>query len=160
MNDIRYRAATASDAELLLTWVNSPDALVQKKMTQNPIPRDEHLIWFEGRLADLFCEITIIEDRGEPIGQVRLEGESGAPDVDVYIAPHRRRDRLAHDALTYAIALWRSRFALSRPRATVRLNNKPSLALFAALGFCERQRDDSFTYLELSESTIPRGRRL
>ncbi len=70
------RRAVPEDAEFV--WrVNNDPTVRERSIHTAPIPWENHLDWFAGRLLDPRCLFLIAEVRGERIGLVRFELESG-----------------------------------------------------------------------------------
>lgn len=142
MARVALRAASPADADLLLSWVNSPESLAGKLKTRAPIAAEEHGAWFGTRLADPDCRLWIAEADGKPVGQARLEWRGGRSEIDIFIAPEFRRRGVAAAVLRLAL---RS-LAAERPGtvavARIRHDNPGSQALFRALGFRLAERHD------------------
>jgi RimJ/RimL family protein N-acetyltransferase len=147
MSTISLRAATMEDAALLLSWVNSPDTLAQKRLTTSPIPKAAHEDWLARRLADPATRMFIIEGDSETLGQVRLQADDGVAVIDIYVSPEARGAGVAQTAIRQACAKFGHEFA-DRVRAEVKVENLPSRRLFERLGFAQTASSSSFVTYE------------
>ena len=147
MTGIVLRPAVSNDMTMLFDWVNRADSLAQKRRTAGPVAEGEHRAWFARSLADPLCRLWIVERVGVALGQVRLHGAAEAPEVDVYVAAAARGAGVARAAVAEAIRRWRGDHPRARPRAWVKASNRPSLALFAALGFTRVGEADGYVCL-------------
>jgi RimJ/RimL family protein N-acetyltransferase len=143
VSTITLRPARQGDACLLLGWVNAPETLAQKKLTQGPIDQGTHEAWLARRLTDPATVLRIIVRDGTDVGQVRLQSEDGVALVDVHVTPQERRGGVATAALRQAMASLPDSFAHTA-RAEVRKDNAPSRRLFERLGFVLTESSYSF----------------
>lgn len=142
---MRLRPAAMTDCDLLFDWVNRPDSLAGKLRTTGPIDRATHERWLGARLADPDTRMSIIEDDGTPVGQVRLQRSAEGYEIDIYVVAAARRHGLAREALAQMArtnAAWRAGAPLI---ARVLPANTTSQRLFAAAGY--RLADRSETQL-------------
>lgn len=143
------RPVTLADADLLLSWVNAPETLAQKRLTIGAIDRATHEAWLARRLADSATVMRLILDGEHPVGQVRVQADEGAALIDIYVAPDTRRGGVAGAAIARVLAELPPGFAACA-RAEVRVDNLASRRLFARLGFTETDSSDSFVTYEHS----------
>jgi RimJ/RimL family protein N-acetyltransferase len=149
MSKILLRRAESGDAKDLLTWVNSPESLAQKEKTTAPIGWQEHLSWFEKKLAGDDGRIYMIEEGGALIGQVRLEPLLSGVAIDIFIVPEARKRGNAQRALLAAIVESDTRPIIAR----VKCSNYPSRRLFEATGFSQSSGENNFVTYELHGDT-------
>ena len=89
---------------MLWEWVNDP-AVRASAFSTDPVPLKGHQSWLARRLADNDCVIFIgLDEGGNPVGQVRFEGDLGTATVDVSVAPNRRGKGYAPLLLRLAVA--------------------------------------------------------
>lgn len=138
---VALRPASAADAHLLFDWLNAADSLAQKELTAAPITWADHYTWLGRRLADPRFSLFIVEDRGEPIGQIRLEPRGAEHMIDVYIVPERRGRGIARVALRAALRAAGVGAAMARVKA----GNAASHRLFAATGFVVAGKEGDIT---------------
>jgi UDP-2,4-diacetamido-2,4,6-trideoxy-beta-L-altropyranose hydrolase len=144
---LRLRPAGLTDAHTLHEWACSPDSLAASVKTKAPIPWESHLAWLQARLADSKTLLWIIELRGKPAGQVRLEGGGDGVEVSIYVAPSFRKRGVALSALEQAFESGQSLWSDSRLVARILPGNTASQRLFAAAGFSLAEtRDDHLVY--------------
>jgi UDP-2,4-diacetamido-2,4,6-trideoxy-beta-L-altropyranose hydrolase len=145
LRGLRLRRATPEDEDLLLRWANDAEVRAMARQ-RDAITPAAHRAWFGRKLGDAQCRIWIAEADGAPVGQVRLDRSGASAEVDISVAPGRRGQGVGLFMLTAsALADWPG---LERLEATVRRENRGSLALFRRAGFVERGADVEFVYVE------------
>jgi RimJ/RimL family protein N-acetyltransferase len=133
VSSVQLRPAIMEDADLLLAWRNDPAARAAS-FSSNEISRATHINWLEGRLADPSCAVLIVENAGEPVGQIRLEGTGDTTEIHIAIAPAARGRCIGRKALRAAVAHART-LGAERVEARVKHDNEASLRAFKAAGF-------------------------
>ena len=83
------RKADHADVDLLFEWAND-DAVRANAFHTEKIPYADHVRWFEKVMADEDVYQYILCEDETPIGQIRLNVESGKAIIDYSIAPERR----------------------------------------------------------------------
>jgi RimJ/RimL family protein N-acetyltransferase len=129
-----------ADADLLLAWRNDP-ATRASSFRSEEIPRATHLKWLERKLADNACAVLIVEEAGEPVGQVRLDADAHMAEIHVAVAPVARSRSIGRQALRAAVAQAPALLGVSRIKANVKPDNEASLRAFEAAGFRIVTRD-------------------
>ncbi len=131
------RPVSRADCRLLWSWANDPAA---RRMALNtaPIPFEDHIRWFEKKLASDNAVILILEHDAVPVGQIRFDlDQSGDAEIDVYVAPAYRGQYLG----TYLLREGTRRYIeLNKDRVRtvighVRPENVPSCRAFGRAGF-------------------------
>ena len=143
---VRVRPAVAADADLLLEWVNDPEARAAS-LTPGPIERPRHVRWLDGLLASDRAGLWIGlagDDAGggggagaeRPIGQVRVVvDEHGDGEVSVSLAEEARGRGLSVPLLQAGLAAAAAALPVATFVAHVRPANEPSRRLFVRAGF-------------------------
>jgi RimJ/RimL family protein N-acetyltransferase len=145
---LTLRAATLDDEALLLGWRNDPEAIRFSVSGQGVNP-DEHATWLARRLADPATHLWIAEERGAPVGQVRVDVEGGTGTVSIAVAPGERGRGLGTAALRAMVALVESDPAVLTLRALVHTDNPASARAFELAGFLRlERREGEFIVLE------------
>ncbi len=86
----RFRQAADSDCEMLWKWANDPQVRAAS-FSSDPIPWEEHVTWFRGKLADPGCIFYIASDSaGAPVGQVRYDVTGEEATLSVSLDPKLR----------------------------------------------------------------------
>ncbi len=102
---VLLRRAGWSDAEMLHAWQLDPDTR-RFAHTPDPPSRDDHLRWFNDRLADRNCCFNLVEAAGRAAGYLRLDRiESAGMEawkISVATAPERRGEGIGLAALRLA----------------------------------------------------------
>lgn len=83
---LSLRPADASDAERLLAWRNH-EANRRWSFDSSPIPREDHLRWFDRAIADPARILLVGEHDGEGVGVLRYDLAGEVATVSVYLAP-------------------------------------------------------------------------
>jgi RimJ/RimL family protein N-acetyltransferase len=132
---LRYRPARADDAQLLLDWRNDPATRAASRSTA-PVEPEQHERWLAAALADPERVLLVVEQGSEPVGTLRFDLAAGESEISVTIAPARRGQGLASQAIAEACELvLAARPALGRIVAEVRAENEASAAGFERAGF-------------------------
>jgi UDP-2,4-diacetamido-2,4,6-trideoxy-beta-L-altropyranose hydrolase len=134
---LELREAESGDARLLWAWANDP-AVRASSLSPHVIPWDDHLRWYQARLASDATVIFIAErceDR-TPLGQVRfeLEDEDTAV-IDISVDAAWRNCSFGSCILEGALAKLRASGFCKRVIARVKEHNLPSRGLFERADF-------------------------
>jgi RimJ/RimL family protein N-acetyltransferase len=143
----KLRPATAADSDRLREWRNDPET-VAASLRGRSVEPEEHEAWLARVLDDPEERLFIVEEEGEPVGQVRLQRHAnGRLEVHIGLAAGARGRGLGRQTLELA---WKE--AGGEPvNARVLADNERSLRAFAAVGFRERSRDEREVLLERVE---------
>jgi len=141
MNDIHLREATINDKLLIFEWRNI-DTLVVLSSQQKKVTLQEHEQWFKRKIADLNCELLIIQLKNENIGLIRIESEQGECEVTIYLIPGYEGQGFGYLALSQAID--NCTLSCKSYLAKVQSKNIPSQKLFQKLGFLEVSKNKAF----------------
>jgi RimJ/RimL family protein N-acetyltransferase len=135
---VTIRPARDDDARRLRAWRNEP-ATRAASFSSEPIALPDHERWLAGKLTDPSVYLGIVEDGGEAIGQIRIEGIGSArAEVHVGLAAQARGRGLGRAALTQVAGIARQR-GVSELTARVKPGNAASLRAFAGAGFTVRE---------------------
>jgi RimJ/RimL family protein N-acetyltransferase len=128
-------------------WRNDPETIAAS-LSLRAVEPGEHEAWLKRVLADPAERLLVVEDAGEPVGQVRIQRhDDGVLEVHIGLAPAARGRGVGREALELA---WRE--AGGEPlTARVLADNERSLRAFAAAGFRERARGEREVLLERRE---------
>lgn len=136
---LRLRAVTPADKDLLLAWANDPE--VRRQSFRGDLITDaEHAAWFAGRLAapDRHRILIAVAPNGVPVGQVRLNRGEHHWALDYLLDPAFRGLGLARAMVAQALGAVAAQAASPRRvRALVKPGNVASVRVFRALGFDE-----------------------
>lgn len=152
MSGLVARAAAMADADLLLRWRNDAETRSWSRSSA-PVATDRHAAWLTAVLADPVRHLWVLERDGEPVATVRHDRiRQGRYEVSVTVAPHRRGEGLATEALAAAgQALARRDASPHVIEAHVQPDNAASLAVFRAAGYLRAGDDeDGLVVLELT----------
>jgi UDP-2,4-diacetamido-2,4,6-trideoxy-beta-L-altropyranose hydrolase len=128
---IRFRPATAEDAELLYAWQCEPDTRRYARNTRTPTWQ-EHRDWFAKKLRDSNCLFNIIVRDDTPVGSLRLDQiEPGSFEISIVIGADFQGLGLGRVAIKLAQRLAPEAELL----AEVFAGNTRSEALFTRAGF-------------------------
>jgi UDP-2,4-diacetamido-2,4,6-trideoxy-beta-L-altropyranose hydrolase len=89
--NLRLHLAREDDCRLLWEWANDPQVRANA-FSSEPIPWEQHKVWFAGKMKDPNCQILIAEDcEDRPVGQFRVDWRSDQEgDISVSVASEFR----------------------------------------------------------------------
>ncbi len=133
--EIRLRPAEAGDVDLLLGWANDPVARAVS-FTTAPIPRADHVAWFERALANPDRHLLIAMVEGVPVATLRLDAGEGPGEavISVNVGPESRGRGIGRGALEAATGE-AARLGFARIVAWIRPETAASLRAFEAAGY-------------------------
>jgi RimJ/RimL family protein N-acetyltransferase len=138
-DSLRMRPADPEDLYQYFLWASDADVRAQSIHNQ-PIPLEDHKIWFAHRLASPDSLLYVMLAGDLPVGQIRFDREGNEERIDYSIDKCFRgrgwASRLA--ALGMSQVLPREGMVF---RAEVRASNLPSLTVFSRLGFTEMKSE-------------------
>ena len=80
---LQLRPVREEDARRIWEWSNEPGTRAAS-FSSDPVPWEEHVRWFRGKLADPHCRFYMASDAvGRPIGQIRFDLVSAEAEVSV-----------------------------------------------------------------------------
>lgn len=80
------RLATQADCDTIFEWANDPLAR-QFALNPQPIPYENHVKWYTGKMVSEDCILTIFESAGIPAGMVRLDKSEDSWIISYSVAP-------------------------------------------------------------------------
>ena len=154
---LTLRPANLDDEALLLGWRNDPEA-VRYSVTGRTVTPAEHATWLARHLGDPSTHLWIAEERGNPVGQVRVDAEARTGTVSIAIAPGARGRGLGSAALRAMVLEVERHRVVGTLRALVHSGNQASLRAFELAGFQQLgTRDGEFLVLERAVSPPSEG---
>lgn len=128
---LTLRKATAQDSDLLFNWRNDPITRRSSHDTSE-ISRDRHETWLAASLANSQRVILIAEERGRPVGTVRVDhGPDGTAELSWTVAPDARGEGVA----TRMVRTVADDVARKCPvRAEIKIGNEASVKVAEAAG--------------------------
>lgn len=131
---VTLRRATMDDAARLLAWRNDPQTRAMS-VSASEVTGDEHRAFLAASVDSADRSLFVAEDRGRPIGTVRLDREpDGTSTVSLTVAPEERRKGYA-TALLRAAEVEAARGGAMRLVAVLRPDNGASRKAFEAAGY-------------------------
>jgi UDP-2,4-diacetamido-2,4,6-trideoxy-beta-L-altropyranose hydrolase len=134
-SSLQIHRATSEDSRLVWEWANGPEVRAVS-FSSNPIPWENHVRWFQKRLADPQCCLWIARDRaGQPVGQARLEITDRSAVIAMSLDRERRGRNLG------ALLIWLACRKLFREtpvdtvHALIKPDNAASVRAFLKAGF-------------------------
>ena len=132
----RLRPARADDVFSLWRLKNDPAALRASLVSAEPVPLDEHVEWFQRKLASPDSLIWVLDFQGLVVAMVRYDRTApGTGEISIAAAAAFRRQGLAARLLRETAPLARRQLHVDRLRAIVRQQNQPSAQTFTQAGF-------------------------
>jgi RimJ/RimL family protein N-acetyltransferase len=133
-DSLHLRPAIADDCRRVWEWANEP-AVRAVSFTSEPIPWEQHVAWFNRKLADANTRLWIAEQLGAPLGQVRFDLDGPTATISVSLDASRRGKNLG------ALLIWSAchrlfrESALEAIHACIKPDNAASVRAFVKAGF-------------------------
>ena len=132
---LSLRPARQEDADFLWRLANDPGVRAVS-FSRDPILIEEHLGWLAARLAAPGGLFLIAEDqRGMPVGQIRVDEDAGCGVISVSLAAPFRCSGLGPVMISQACRLWAGAHPGQRIMAYALFENAASEKAFAKAGF-------------------------
>jgi len=129
-SQLTIRPANRQDALLLFNWAN--DKTVRKNAIHSEeIKWENHIEWFNNRIENPSVQIFILEDKGNPLGQIRYEKKADYWIIDYSIDIKHRGNGLGQ----YIIKETMAYFTNTCLCAKVKIDNIASYSVFVKLAF-------------------------
>ena len=138
---LRYRPATAADADRLLAWRNDPHVR-EMSFRPDPIGIAQHRAWLAGVLADAERTLLVAESGGAPVGTVRFDRDRARAQISIAVAPEARGRGLGTQMIAETTELQLAAHPqLADVLAEVQARNLPSLKAFERAGYLPAAAD-------------------
>jgi RimJ/RimL family protein N-acetyltransferase len=132
---LRYRPATADDAERQLAWRNDP-AVREASWDTEEVDIADHAPWFADLLDDPLRTLLVIEHEDGPVGSVRFDVEGDEAEISVMVARERRGAGTGSKAIRESSELFLATHPhIERVRAALREDNARSANAFRRAGY-------------------------
>lgn len=146
---IQIRKAQASDMMTYFQWANDP-SVRQNAINQEQIKLSDHKGWFENRLSSSDTYMYILEQDGEPVGQVRFDKKDTDAIISYSLDNKFRGKGLGKKTLNLGIEAFEKEDSpdISRLVGWVKLSNPASNKIFHKIEFSieEEKEQDGETY--------------
>ena len=124
---------------MIWQWANDPDVRALS-FAPEPIAYEDHVNWFETRLADADCRMYIAEDiaggsHPVPVGQVRFERKGPATLISVSLAREFRGRGHGARIIELASRTYLEATDTQVVNAYIKADNAASLAAFKKAGY-------------------------
>ena len=138
---LKLRAATESDARLLLEWRNDP---LTRRSSKNdrPVAWEDHLRWLSDTLSRGDRRLMIAELDGISVGTVRLDLASDHCELSWTVSPSKRGLGIGKAMVALAIAEARAPTVV----AQIKADNVASLRIAESCGFQRVSAERGMTY--------------
>lgn len=131
---LSFRYAEEKDVRLYYKWATDPDVR-QNSFNSKAISWEEHVKWFNTRIADKDCLIYLFLDDDVPAGQVRIENQKGEHVISISVDAAFRRKGLSFRMVEMACKDYFAKTNAKNIVAYIKRNNQPSIHLFRKAGF-------------------------
>ena len=140
--DLTQRNAKSEDSDLYYTWASDP-AVRAQSFNNRKISSADHGRWFADKMTDPNSELLVYQRGGEPVGQVRMQLDSGTATIGYSVAAGARGGGVGLAMLHFAgNYLRRQRPEIATLVGYVKLSNMASLITFRRLGYRELPTND------------------
>ncbi|WP_254434767.1 UDP-2,4-diacetamido-2,4,6-trideoxy-beta-L-altropyranose hydrolase [Magnetospirillum sp. UT-4] len=130
---LTVRPAEERDGAILYGWKNEPAALANS-LSRTLVPWADHRAWFVASLTGDRRRIFMIERDGAALGAVRFDLGDCRAVVSLVLAPESRGLGLGAEVLRLGVEAFLATHSLPLD-ARIRIDNAPSLKVFARNGF-------------------------
>ena len=89
MSEILLRPVTTEDADIILKWRNDA-ATRENSFSKDVISHEDHMKWFDKKMADENCFMYMLTDDGVPVGHIRIDKEKNIGEISYMTAPDKR----------------------------------------------------------------------
>lgn len=133
-SELRLRKVASSDCALLWGWANLPEVRAVSFSSQG-IPWEQHVAWFQTKVADENTVFYIAERAGQSIGQFRAEITGSHAAVSISLGRDHRGEGLGFQLLMLATEELLRHPKIRTIDAFVKPENQASIRLFRRAGF-------------------------
>ena len=151
--NLSLREVNAKDIDLLYQWANDK-TVRQNAFHTEPIPYDDHRMWFARNLADrdvlmyILCQVSEMGQE-EPLGQIRLSVEDGTALIDYSIEASRRGQGFGSRMILMAEEKLKNlRADVTYCKAKVKYENPASAKVFEKCGYDRKELEN---YIEFTK---------
>ena len=141
---VTLRPARHDDCRRIWLWRNDEETR-RASFDAAPIALESHERWFQATLRSPERRLYIIEAVGEAAGVVRLDLEGERATVSINLAPEWRGRGFGPLALERLTRVAFGTLGLDRLLASVKVDNRASLAAFEKAGFTPSVRGETVT---------------
>jgi len=146
---LRLRPANVDDVGQYYTWANDPEVR-NNSFSPEPIPWEQHRVWFMDRITRKNCQMLVLEAQGLPVGQARVDFSGGPAELDYSIDPAFRGRGWGKSLIRRSLRAVRS--ASAEPiTARVRIDNERSRSVLQSCGFRLMGSTENEVTLEFNE---------
>ena len=140
----RLREVSKLDCLKLFQWVNEEEAILNS-LTQEPVRWEDHVNWFNNKLASQSTKIFVLENDNAALGQIRFDIKNHYWEISFSIDKQYRGKGYGKLIIEEGLK------KISGPvRAIVKKKNTPSIKVFENLGFQKSSlNDDLIEYIFL-----------
>jgi len=132
---ISMRRAEAGDIDAVYRLSNDPTVRAMSFATE-PIPYNDHVVWFEGKIHDSGTLLLVFCEDNELIAQMRFsDSGEGRAEVGIAVAQAWRHKGLGATLMGMALAELRTHGNYRTVIAKVKKGNEPSNRYFLKCGF-------------------------
>ena len=133
-DSLHLRPATADDCRRIWEWANEP-AVRAVSFNSEPIPWEQHVAWFNRRLADANTRLWIAGQAVAPVGQVRFDLDGPTATISVSLDATRRGKNLGSLLIWSACKKLFRESAVETIHAVIKPDNSSSIRAFMKGGF-------------------------
>lgn len=131
---VELRPAGQEDCRRIWLWRNDPETR-RASFESSPIPFETHEAWFQAALGSRDRRLYVILVGGVESGVVRLDVAGQEAEVSIHLAPEWRSRGVGPAALRALADLAFHALGLERLLASIKPDNRASLAAFQKAGF-------------------------
>ena len=132
---IQFRQASGKDCRLIWKWATDPEVRAVS-FSRETFPYEEHVKWYETKLADEDCYIYIAENiNQESVGQIRFELNGQEAHISVSLDRKFRGRGHGSKVIELASKTFLGSTDAKAIHAYIKIDNAASIAAFKKAGF-------------------------
>lgn len=148
---IILRRANENDVDLLFDWANDKETR-RNSFCEDEISYETHVAWLNELLKDNNRVQLIMEEDGEPVGQIRLSFSGDVAEIGYSVEPKKRGCGYGKVMLTLVLEYVRENLPdVKKIVGQVKPSNVASYKAFVSCGFFDKYRLLEYDYSEYKE---------
>jgi UDP-2,4-diacetamido-2,4,6-trideoxy-beta-L-altropyranose hydrolase len=137
---LRLRKVNERDCEIIWKWANDPETRKASfSSTNEEIPWDDHLEWFNLRINDQWCKFYVgMDAEGEPVGEARYDMKNNEAIISVVVDRQVRNMGYGTELIKLSARKIFKEAPVDLIHAYLKQDNLPSMRAFSKAGFEEQ----------------------
>ncbi len=142
---MKLRKADINDAGTILEWRND-ESTREGSFSKDIIQWEDHIKWYEKKLADENCLMFIAEDEGRSVGSLRIDIDENVGEISYMVAPEMRGRGYGKEILECTEKELPERISVLA--GLVRKENQASIKCFENNGYVKLNADTTVCFIK------------